>query len=414
MRDHISISVQAGKGGDGALHFRRERYLPKGGPDGGDGGSGGSVVLIADLHVEDYSHLRSYIIYTATDGKPGGGEDKHGAKGKDVELRVPLGTVVLDNENGLELVKLSEIGERYPLVVGGRGGRGNVHFATAMHKTPRFAEQGFPGESGNYRLDLGDGADVVFVGAPNAGKSSLLGASTGARPKIGVYPFTTVEPEVGVVERDYVQLFLEEAPGLPSEAKDESSLVQGVLRQLLRAKALALVVSCEGDVLEQAAYFKGQLEVLEPRLVDKIARVIVSKVDILEDGELKRGPKILGMPASYVSALSGEGIYELVTLLFADTAEAKAQSLRDEPAEEEEGLFAPLPKSMARVRREGDSFVLEGPTIPVLVVQRDASPEDLAMYVRERLRRSNWRRVLERAGVKAGDKVYVGEVEVEW
>ena len=126
------------------------------------------------------------------------------------------------------------------------------------------------------------------------------------------------------------------------------------------------------------------------------------------------GLRFWGMLASYVSALSGEGIDELVTLLFADTAAAKAQSMRDEPAEEEEGLFAPLPKSMAKVRREGDSFVLEGPTIPVLVVQRDASPEDLAMYVRERLRRSNWRRVLERAGVKAGDKVYVGEVEVEW
>lgn len=415
----MALSVCGGMGGDGSVHFRRERYLPKGGPNGGDGGSGGAVRLVADKHTDNLSHIRDQGYYKGMDGLPGGGEGKHGARGKDVELRVPVGTRMFREDEERPFYVLNEDGERFALVRGGRGGRGNVHFATAVHQVPRFAERGFSGEEGAFRLEVGSAVDVLLVGFPNAGKSSLLAACTRAKPKIGDYPFTTTEPEVGVIERDYEQLILEEAPGFLLGAGQESQRAKAFLKQAARARVLLLVVSAEGNIEEQALQFRESFARLSEELTEKIKVIVVTKIDLptvrQQLVEQDKALSVLGLPRHFVSAATGEGLQELVKRLFQEVTLQRATKESAPSGEESERHFLPLPReSSAKVKREGNGYVLEGPTVPSLVVARDTPAEDLAGFLRERLRRSNWRRVLERAGVKPGDRVRVGEVEFEW
>lgn len=411
------------------MHFRRERYIPRGGPDGGDGGSGGSVILVADPAVETFNLLRSFQVYKAEAGKGGGGEGMHGHRGADLEVRVPVGTIISIDaaEAGgepSEIDVLKEPGARHVIVHGGRGGRGNKHFATSINQTPKFAEQGFPGEEGVFHLMQGSAVDVVIVGFPNAGKSSLLAACTHATPKIGNYPFTTIVPETGVLERNYEQLTLEELPGLPEDAAEGSALSETVRSHGLRATVLLHIVSGENDdVVERIQTFKGLLDALEDDLSQKIEAIVVSKIDLPEVHEkipaLKKALTPFKLPVYFVSAMTGAGVPELIDGLFPIVEAARAVDEEERSAgERDEHMqeFRPGENEWgALVRKLEDGvFSLEGPTVPVLVVNRNTSKGELEMYVRERLRRSRWRQRLERAGVKSGDKVWVGEVELEW
>src|SRR5215211_4181019 len=220
FHDRARIHVQAGRGGDGALSFRREKYVPKGGPDGGDGGPGGDVVLVADADLRDLSSFRAQQWFRAGKGGAGGGNGRHGASGADVELRVPVGTQVLDEEEQL-VADLAAAGVRAVLARGGEGGRGNRGFATATRQTPRFAETGLPGEEADYELRLKLLADAALVGLPNAGKSSLLARISNARPKVADYPFTTRAPVLGTVNAaDGRQLTVADVPGLIEGASE--------------------------------------------------------------------------------------------------------------------------------------------------------------------------------------------------
>ena len=248
LADRARIEVEAGRGGDGAVSFRREKFVPRGGPDGGDGGRGGDVVLVADPDRRDLSWFRSKTLFRARSGAAGRGAGKHGADGADVELNVPVGTQVLDADGHL-IADLAHAPARVTVAAGGTGGRGNRHFATATRQTPRFAETGLPGEAHELELRLKLLADAALVGLPNAGKSSLLSRISNARPKVADYPFTTLQPVLGTVDApDGRQLVVADVPGLIEGASEGVGLGHEFLAHLERARVLVHVIDSSEDV----------------------------------------------------------------------------------------------------------------------------------------------------------------------
>jgi GTPase len=281
--DRARIHVQAGRGGDGALSFRREKHVPKGGPDGGDGGPGGDVALVADPDLRDLSAFQSRQRFAAGKGGAGGGSGRHGAAGADVELRVPVGTQVLDAEGNL-VADLAGSGARVVLARGGPGGRGNRRFATSTRQTPRFAETGLPGEEGDYELRLKLLADAALVGLPNAGKSSLLRRISNARPKVAEYPFTTIQPVLGTVDSDERQLVVADVPGLIEGASEGAGLGHEFLAHLERARLLVHVIDVsEGDPAERFAQIDRELQAYGAGLADRPQVVALNKVDLLPE-----------------------------------------------------------------------------------------------------------------------------------
>src|SRR3954470_9257648 len=251
FNDRARIRVQAGRGGDGALSFRREKHVPKGGPDGGDGGPGGDVIAVADPDLRDLSSFRTKRRFAAGRGGGGGGSGSHGASGEPIELRVPVGTQVFDADEQL-VAALAHAGARVVLARGGHAGRGNRRFATSTRQTPRFAETGLPGEDAEYELRLKLLADAALVGLPNAGKSSLLRRISNATPKVAEYPFTTIQPVLGTVDSDERQLVVADVPGLIEGASEGAGLGHEFLAHLERARLLVHVIDAsEGDTAER-------------------------------------------------------------------------------------------------------------------------------------------------------------------
>jgi GTP-binding protein len=283
FHDRARIHVQAGRGGDGALSFRREKFVPKGGPDGGDGGPGGDVVLVADPDLRDLSSFRNRQHFKAGKGGAGGGGNRHGASGETAELRVPVGTQVLDEDEQL-VADLVAAGARVTVAGGGSGGRGNRRFATPTRQTPRFAETGIPGEEASLELRLKLLADAALVGLPNAGKSSLLSRISNAKPKVAEYPFTTLQPVLGTVESDERQLVVADVPGLIEGASEGVGLGHEFLAHLERARLLVHVIdAAAGDTAEAFAAINHELEAYGAGLADRPQAVVLNKIDLLQD-----------------------------------------------------------------------------------------------------------------------------------
>jgi GTP-binding protein len=279
--DRARIHVQAGRGGDGALSFRREKHVPKGGPDGGDGGPGGDVVLAADPDLRDLSGFRPKQRFKAGKGGAGGGSGRHGAAGANVVLRAPAGTQVLDAEGRL-VADLTGGGARVVLARGGPGGRGNRRFATSTRQTPRFAETGLPGEDGDFELRLKLLADAALVGLPNAGKSSLLRRISNAKPKVAEYPFTTIQPLLGTVDSDERQLVVADVPGLIKGASEGAGLGHEFLAHLERARVLVHVIDAsEGDPAERFEQIDRELDAYGAGLPERPQMIVLNKVDLL-------------------------------------------------------------------------------------------------------------------------------------
>src|SRR4029077_13687987 len=283
FHDRARIQVQAGRGGDGGLSFRREKFVPKGGPDGGDGGRGGDVVLVADADFRDLSTLRSKRVFRAAHGEPGRGSGKHGADGGDVEIRLPVGTQVLEDD-GL-VADLVAPGARVVVARGGPGGRGNRAFATATRQTPRFAETGLPGEVAELELRLKLVADAALVGLPNAGKSSLLRRISNAKPKVADYPFTTLEPVLGTVDApDGRQLVAADGPGLIEGASEGIGLGHDFLAHLERARLLVHVIdAAAADPVEQFRTIDRELSEYGAGLEIRPQVVVLNKLDLLPE-----------------------------------------------------------------------------------------------------------------------------------
>ena len=390
--DRARIHLQAGRGGDGALSFRREKYVPKGGPDGGDGGRGGDVVVVADPDLRDLSRFRRERWFKGGRGGHGRGSQKHGADGEDIELRVPVGTQVFDAEGNLT-VDLAHPDARVVVARGGAGGRGNRRFATPTRQTPRFAETGVPGEEADFELRLKLLADTALVGLPNAGKSSLLARISNAKPKVAEYPFTTIEPVLGTVDApDGRQLVVADVPGLIEGASEGIGLGHDFLAHLERARVLVHVIdAAAGSAEEQFRTIDGELSAYGAGLNERPQIVVLNKIDLLsappgfelDDGRVLR--------AFALSCATGAGVEEFQRALF-DLVPEPAEAPQPEDGLADFLVYRPTPSRRPfRILRTHRGFRVAG---------RAPAGDELEAALRA-------------AGAKTGDAVEVGDEVLE-
>jgi len=309
--DEVSIRVKAGNGGNGCVSFRREKYVPRGGPDGGDGGDGGSIYLVGSLQLATLADLEYHVSYKAENGGHGRGKNMTGAKGKSKEIPVPLGTDIYNKETGEFLASVLEAGEKYLIAKGGKGGRGNARFVTSVRQAPREHEDGTPGEKLILKLILRLMADVGLVGLPNAGKSTLLKALTKAEPKIAAYPFTTLAPNLGVLRDEWLSFTLSDIPGIIEGAADGKGLGLQFLRHIERTRMLVFVLAADEAPKEAYQTLLSELEAYNPELLQRKRLVVVNKMDLVKTKPVIAAAKDL----LYVSALTGKGIKELKKVL---------------------------------------------------------------------------------------------------
>ena len=401
--------MRGGHGGKGSASFRREPFVPRGGPDGGDGGRGGSVILEATNDVSDLSLFKRRRHWHADAGADGAGGRKTGRSGADVTLKVPPGTVALDADGTL-IADLDRAGAREVVARGGVGGRGNVHFKSSTRRAPDYAEPGLKGDEREVTLDLKLIADVGLVGPPNAGKSSLLRAMTAARPKVADYPFTTLDPELGVAEVDGMRFVVADIPGLIEGAARGAGLGQRFLRHVERTRALVYVL--DGSAPEpwrQLETVRAEMAQFSGALVERPHLVAVNKLDLEPARRLRARTRRAGV--HFVSALTGEGVPELALAI------AKRVASAPEPR-----LPKPVPVTRLRARtssgvsveRTVSGFVVRGERVERLVERtRLDSDEGLARFQAE-LDRLGVNAALEEAGVKPGDTVKISGVEFEY
>ncbi|MBR9975698.1 MAG: GTPase ObgE [Bacteroidetes bacterium] len=319
--DQVVIAVRSGKGGAGAVSFRREKFVPKGGPDGGNGGKGGDVVLVANPQLHTLLDHRYRRIYSAEDGAKGQKSLRTGRSGVDEIIEVPRGTVIRDSESGQMLADLVEAGQRYRAAAGGIGGRGNAEFATSTNQAPRKAEAGRPAEERELVLELKLIADVGLVGFPNAGKSTLISTISAARPKIADYPFTTLEPNLGIVRyRDYDSFTVADLPGLIEGAHEGRGLGMQFLRHVERTRVLAIMVeSFSDDYLRDLNVLRNELSSYSSELSHKPWLMAISKMDAADDETRDRIQALqdeLGVSVHAFSSVSGEGVPELKDIMW--------------------------------------------------------------------------------------------------
>jgi GTP-binding protein len=320
FRDVVSLRVQAGHGGRGCVSFRREKYVPYGGPDGGDGGDGGSVWLVCDAGANHLGHLRNNQTFRADRGQHGQGNDRHGRRGADIEIPVPPGTLVIDEESDETLVDMAEEGQRWCAAEGGRGGKGNARFATATRQAPRFAQPGMPGEERRLRLELKLIAAIGLIGRPNAGKTTLLRALTGSHGKVGAYPFTTLTPNLGVVDLGgFERAVIADVPGLITGAHRGEGLGLTFLRHIERTRALAVLVdaaSLDGDPEVHYLELCEELGHYRPELLERPRILVANKMDMEPSADhlasLRSLAREEGIAYCEISAAENTGLEVLV------------------------------------------------------------------------------------------------------
>ena len=330
--DRAQIWVKAGDGGHGCVSFRREKFLPKGGPNGGDGGRGGNVYFEAAENLDTLLDFAGKHHWQAKNGQPGSGNNKHGANGDDLIIKVPPGTLIYDTDLDLLLKDMNETGLKVRVCLGGRGGKGNKAFATSTNQTPRNATPGKKGQERNIRLELKLIADVGLVGLPNAGKSTLISRCSAARPKIADYPFTTIEPVLGIVElSDYRRFVMADIPGLIEGASDGAGLGHDFLKHIERTTILVHILDIMptdgSDPAENYKAIRSELENYSKTLAQKQEVIVANKIDLDPDGQIvKELTEKLRQPVRPISAVTGTGIKELTELLWQKTKELKDKS----------------------------------------------------------------------------------------
>ena len=410
--DECQLNVRGGDGGAGCVSTRREAHVPKGGPDGGDGGHGGDVWLVADRNVASLLAFRDHPHRRAGNGTHGQGKKRHGRRGDDLRVPVPEGTEVRDADGEL-VADLVHAGDRWRAAAGGQGGRGNARFLSNRRRAPSFAEQGEPGEQRWLRLELKLMADVALVGFPNVGKSTLISRISAAKPKIADYPFTTLEPNLGVVDTGETEFVVADIPGLVEGASEGRGLGHRFLRHIERARVLVVLLDmAEGTVPGPAAQLRvllGELGRYRPELLERPRLVVGSRIDVAgaEAEASAQDPAPLDL---CISSVTGQGLAELVGRMAADVTLARDA----EPAAETFVVHRPAPEGIRVERGPDGSFAVIGRQAERAVALSDLTNLDALDYARARLRRLGVDQALARAGAAKGDLVHIGTHTFEY
>lgn len=414
--DEAKIYVKAGDGGNGIIHFRREKYVPRGGPDGGDGGRGGSVVLIVDTHINTLHRFRHKRRYIAQNGQHGGPSNRTGRGAKTLKVKVPPGTVVYDDDTGAILGDLTDPGQKLIVAKGGDGGRGNARFANSRNKAPRHAEKGFPGDERNLRLELKLIADIGIIGVPNAGKSTFLASVSNAKPKIAGYPFTTLSPNLGVAEiGNWDTVVLADIPGLIEGAHMGVGLGFAFLRHIQRCRVLIhLLDGLSENPVADFSQIMSELALFDDALAERLQVVALNKSDLPEVveryDEVRQDLEAHGYEVMLVSAATSQGTRDLLNRANQLLAEAPPA-----PAFEAMPIYRPSdPDAFEITREDGGVYRVSGERIELAARQTYWEHDDA---------RNRFQRILEtlgiydallKAGVKEGDTVLIGNNELEW
>lgn len=429
--DHTKIYVKAGDGGNGSIHFRREKFVPYGGPDGGDGGRGGSVYIEATSNLNTLIDYRYHQHFKAGAGGAGARQKMHGAKGEDIILKVPRGTVIRDSATNEVIADLVEDSQRVMVARGGRGGLGNVHFATSTRQAPREAQNGEPGEERWLLLELRLIADVGIVGYPNAGKSTLLSVVTAAQPKIADYPFTTLSPNLGVVvvgqlgSGDEFSFVLADIPGLIEGAAQGVGLGHEFLRHIQRTRLLIHMLdgaSLDRDPWQDFQTINQELREYDEHLATRPQIIVLNKMDLPEAQQrwlaLKAQAQANGYPVFAISAAAHQGTDELM----AYTAR-RLQEIQQEEAERAASqivsdttapVLRPQPEDAFTVSKEQGVYVVRGKRVERIVSMTNLDSDESMDRLQVTLEKMGVTKALEDAGVKVGDLVRFGKVELIW
>jgi GTP-binding protein len=414
--DLVDIYISSGHGGDGAATFRREKYVPLGGPDGGDGGKGADVAFEVDASMASLLSYRRHSRYRAEHGEDGRIRKQHGRDGSELVLAVPPGTVVLDPETGAVLADLAAPGRRTVVARGGRGGYGNVHFTTSTNQAPRLYQKGSPGLEMAVRLEMRAIADVGIIGYPNAGKSTLLRAVSAAKPKVADYPFTTLQPELGMVRRDDGDMVIAEIPGLIEGAHLGKGLGHDFLRHVMRTRLLIHLVDGATESPENdLARLNVELSLFDTDLGRKPQVVAVNKIDrpevAAERDKIAKDLGEVGIDVCFISAATGEGVDDLLAV----TAAHLAALPQPEPPSAPIKIFTPPPRgALPKITHAGGVYTIDAPDLALLAVGNGGNRNEVIWYIRQRLKQRGVYKALEAAGIQFGDKIRVGKMEWGW
>lgn len=420
MFDWVEITAKGGKGGNGAISFRHEKFVPFGGPDGGDGGDGGDVVLRTESSLTNLKMYKNRGKYLASNGENGKGKKQHGKRGKNITLLTPIGTSVHKRtlENDIQIADLIEEGQVAIIAKGGKGGLGNIHYTTSTNQVPRIAQRGETGEQNTIILELRHIADIGLIGFPNAGKSTLLSKISAASPKIADYPFTTLEPVLGNIEVDDKSFIIAEIPGLIDGAHLGRGLGRDFLRHAMRTKILIhLIDGSSVMILDGVRQMNEQLSLYDTSLARKPQLIVVNKIDLphvkIRVPEIKLAFTKIATNVHFISALNGEGLPALLKDAYGLLCqkEIKSQFSEGQPGK----VFYPRSQSKKFViTKEGNTYVITVPSLERLMTSTGEITDEIKWYIKRRLDRFGANRSLKKAGVQAGDKIRCGDIEWLW
>lgn len=419
--DYVKIFVKSGDGGNGAITFRREKYVAAGGPDGGDGGKGGDVYFTVDPDSNTLVDFRYKKKFKAEDGKNGEGNHRYGKSGEDLYIKVPLGTIVKDAEDGKVLADLCEKGQTELVFPGGRGGKGNSHFATSTRQAPRFAQGGEKGIEKEIILELKLLADVGLIGFPNVGKSTFLSVVTSARPKIADYHFTTLEPNLGVVKSEYGDSFvIADIPGIIEGASDGTGLGLRFLRHIERTRLLLHVIDVSGiegrNPVEDFNVINNELKSYSEKLSNRKQIIVASKADLIQDetlfNELVELAKEKNIEIFKISAVTGDGVKELLDYVSNTLKELPKEDLVE--IEEIKKVYTLEEKDEFTIVKEEGMFVVDGPGVQRIMRRVNLEDNESMYYFQKCLEQLGVNQKLKEAGVQEGDTVKVVDWELEW
>ena len=418
--DYVKIIAKAGNGGNGAISFRREKYVAAGGPDGGDGGKGGDIYFQVDPDSNTLIDFRYNKKFKAENGKNGEGAHKYGKSGEDLVIKVPIGTIIRDAKTNKILADLSEPGQKELILAGGRGGKGNSHFATSTRQAPRFAQDGEKGEEKELILELKLLADVGLIGFPNVGKSTFLSMTTSATPKIADYHFTTLEPNLGVVKTDYGDSFvIADIPGIIEGASEGTGLGLQFLRHIERTRLLLHVIDVSGsegrNPVQDFHTINEELKKYSEKLSKRKQIIVANKIDVMQDEnlykELEKVAKENNMEIFKISAATGEGISELIKHV--------AEVLKTLPKEdlieiEDRKVYTLEDKDEYTITKEDGMFVIRGKAVERVMRRVNIEDNESLYYFQKSLDNLGVNQKLKEMGIKDGDIVKIDDYELEW